>query len=234
VFIAFNFQAPFDNRDVLIIYNAMLFAIVALLVAATPISLANISPRLAKWLRLGIIAVAALALLVSFYALAAILYRTSIDRLTPNRLTFIGWNIINSGLLILLLFFQLRAKRNGQWLDGLYLAFSMGSVAYVVWILVVILSIPWLFGVNQEAVEKLPLAVQEIIYEHPDPILLKCTDGPHIYLLEDGEKRWIDTIQTFNDRGYAWRDVQFITCQELRSIPNGVPIPADAGPPPEP
>jgi hypothetical protein len=234
VFIAFNFQAPFDNRDVLISYNIMLFAIVALLVAATPINLADTSPRLAQWLRLGIIGVATLALLVSFYALAAILYRTSIDRLTPNRLTFIGWNIINSGLLILLLFFQLRSKRNGQWLNGLYRAFSMGTVAYVVWIVVVILSIPWLFGVNQEAVEKLPLAVQEIIYEHPDPILLKCTDSPHIYLLEDGEKRWIDTIQTFNDRGYAWRDVQFITCQELRSIPNGEPIPADAGPPPEP
>jgi len=234
VFIVFNFQAPFDNRDVLIIYNAMLFAIVALLVAATPISLTGISPGLARWLRLGIISVAALALLVSLYALVAILYRTSIDRLTPNRLAFIGWNIINSGLLILLLFFQLRSKGNGQWLHGLYRTFSIGTVAYVVWIVVVILSIPWLFGVNQAAVEKLPPAVQEIIYEHPDPILLKCTASPHIYLLEDGEKRWIDTIQTFNDRGYAWRDVQFITCQELRSIPNGVPIPADAGPPPEP
>jgi hypothetical protein len=234
IFIVFNFRAPFENRDVLIVYNAMLFAIVALLVGATPVNLADISPRLARWLRLGIIAVAGLALLVSLYALAAILYRTSIDRLTPNRLTFIGWNIVNIGLLILLLFFQLRANKSGQWLHGLYKAFAMGTVAYVVWIVVVILSVPWLFGVDQAAVENLPLPVQKIIYEHPAPILLKCTDSPHIYLLEEGEKRWIDTIQTFNGRGYAWRDVEFITCQELRSIPSGVPIPADAGPPPEP
>ena len=89
-FIPFNFRAPFENRDVLIIYNGMLFAVVALLVGATPVSLADISPRLRRWLRLGIIAVAALALIVSLYALAAILYRTALDRVTPNRLAFIG------------------------------------------------------------------------------------------------------------------------------------------------
>ena len=94
-FIPFNFREPFDNRDVLIIYNGMLFAVIALLVGATPVSLADLSPRLVQWLRLGIITVAALAFLVSIYALAAIVYRTAIDRLTPNRLTFIGWNVIN-------------------------------------------------------------------------------------------------------------------------------------------
>jgi hypothetical protein len=36
-FIPFRFWEPFQNRDVLIIYNAMLFAVIALLVGATPI-----------------------------------------------------------------------------------------------------------------------------------------------------------------------------------------------------
>jgi hypothetical protein len=233
IFIPFNFRAPFDNRDVLINYNIMLFAVVVLLVGATPVSLADISPRLARWLRIGIIAVAALALIVSLYALAAILYRTTIDRLTPNRLTFIGWNVVNIGLLFLILLLQLRVK-GGRWLAGLYSAFSLGTVAYAVWTLVVILAIPWLFGVNEQAVESLPVAVQRLIYEHPDPILLKCSASPHIYLLEEGEKRWIDTIETFEDRGYVWRAVNLITCEELRTIPDGPPIPAGAGPPPQP
>ncbi len=232
-FIPFNFRAPFDNRDVLIVYNVMLFAVVALLVGATPVSLAGISPRLAHWLRLAIIAVAALALIISLYALAAILYRTALDRLTPNRLTFIGWNVINIGLLFLVLLFQLRAKK-GRWLQGLYRAFSIGTVAYVVWTVVLILSLPWLFGRNLEAIEDLPVKVQEIIYDQPDPILLKCAASPHIYLIESGEKRWIDTIETFNDRGYVWRDVTFVSCNDLRTVPDGVPIPADAGPPPQP
>jgi hypothetical protein len=232
-FIPFNFRAPFDNRDVLIIYNGMLFAVVVLLVGATPVSLADISPRLARWLRLGISAVAALALIVSLYALAAILYRTALDRLTPNRLTFIGWNVVNIGLLFLVLLFQARAKA-GRWLRGLYRAYSAGTVAYAVWTLAMILALPWLFGIDQGAVEALPGPVQEIIFDEPPPILLKCSSSPHIYLLDQGQKRWIENIETFNDRGYVWRDVQLITCDDLRSIPDGVPIPANAGPPPQP
>ena len=232
-FIPFNFREPFDNRDVLIIYNGMLFAVIALLVGATPVSLADISPRLGRWLRLGIIAVAALALIVSLYALAAILYRTALDRLTPNRLTFIGWNVINIGLLLLVLLFQARVKA-GRWLQGLFPAYSAGTVAYAVWPLAMILALPWLFGIDQGAVEALPPAVQDIVYEHPNPILLKCVNSPHIYLLDMGEKRWIETIETFNDRGYVWRDVYFVTCGELRSVPDGTPIPANAGPPPQP
>jgi len=232
-FIPFNFRGPFDNRDVLIIYNGMLFAVCALLVGATPVSLADISPGLRYWLRVGIIAVAALALIVSLYALAAILYRTALDRLTPNRLTFIGWNMINIGLLFLVVLFQVRA-RAGRWLQGLYRAYSVGTVAYAVWTLAMILALPWLFGIDQGAVETLPPSVQDIVYEHPSPILLKCVGSPHIYLLDRGEKRWIETIETFNDRGYAWRDVHFVTCEELRNIPDGVPIPANAGPPPQP
>lgn len=232
-FIPFNFRAPFDNREVLIIYNAMLFAVVALLVGATPISHAELSPRLARWLRLGIIAVAALAVIVSLYALAAILYRTTLDRLTPNRLTFIGWNLINVGLLLLVLFYQMRVEA-GQWLQGLYRAYSAGAIAYTVWTVVMIFMLPWLFGIDQDKVESLPPTVQNIVYEYADPILLKCSGSPHIYLLDQGEKRWIDTIDTFEDRGYVWRDVHFVSCDALRDIPDGTPIPADAGPPPQP
>jgi hypothetical protein len=232
-FIPFNFRAPFEDRDVLIIYNGMLFAVVALLVGATPVNLEDISPRLRRWVRLGIIAVAALALIVSLYALAAIVYRTALDRLTPNRLTFTGWNVINVGLLFLVLILQARAKA-GRWLQGLLRAYSAGTVAYVAWTLAMILATPWLFGIDQGAVEGLPVTVQELVYDRPQPILLKCTGSPHIYLLEGGEKRWIDTIETFSARGYTWRDVRFVSCDDLRAIPDGVPIPANAGPPPQP
>ena len=232
-FIAFNFREPFDNRDVLIIYNAMLFAVVALLVGATPLSLDETSPRLARWLRWGIVAVAALALLVSLYALAAIVYRTAMDRLTPNRLAFIGWNLVNIALLAILLLFQARAKSAG-WLHQLHRAYTIGTVLYAVWTLAMIVALPWLFGIDRRAVEALPPAVQSLVYEYPDPILLKCTTSPHIYLLDDGQKRWIDTIETFNARGYVWRDVHFIPCTILRGLPDGTPIPADAGPPPQP
>jgi hypothetical protein len=174
-----------------------------------------------------------MALLVSVYALAAILYRTSIDRLTPNRLAFIGWNGINILLLILLLIYQYQAKTK-EWLQQLYRAYSAGTILYGVWTVVVILAIPWLFGVDQGDIDHLPATIQMLIYEEPAPILLKCATSPHIYLLEDGEKRWINTIDTFEDRGYVWQDVHFITCNSLRSIPDGETIPPNLGLPPQP
>jgi len=179
------------------------------------------------------VAVAALALLVSLYALAAILYRTSLDRLTPNRLAFIGWNVVNIGMLVLLLLFQARAKE-GRWTDGLYRAYSAGMVAYAVWTVVMVVAIPWLFGINQGKIEALPEAVQDIVHDEPAPILLKCSYSPHIYLLDGRKKRWIEDIETLDDRGYVWQDVRLITCADLRSILDGMPIPANAGPPPEP
>jgi hypothetical protein len=142
--IPFNFFQPFKNRDVLIIYNAMLFAIMGLLVGATPIDLGEISPRLGSALRSGIIAVAILATLVSLYALSAILYRTATDAVTINRLTMIGWNIINIALLVMIVFRLLRSSTL-PWNERIKAVFSLGAVAYVSWALLVILVMPFIF-----------------------------------------------------------------------------------------
>jgi hypothetical protein len=65
-------------------------------------------------------------------------------------------------------------------------------------------------------------------------VLLKCQTSPHIYALEDGQKRWIKDIPTFEAQGFVWEDVKFVSCGELRRLPTGTPIPPDAGPSPEP
>ncbi|RME57797.1 MAG: hypothetical protein D6790_12815, partial [Caldilineae bacterium] len=230
-FIPFNFRQPFENRDVLITYNGMLFAVMALLVGATPVRPGELPSSVQTWLRRGIVAAAALTLIVSLYALAAIVYRTAIDRPTPNRVTFIGWNLVNIGVLVLLLAGQARAKA-ADWVLALHRTFSAGALAYIAWTLVVILVLPWVFRVDLTAVEGLPVNVQQLVYEQNQPILLKCRIRPHIYLLEKGQKRWIMDIPTFERRGYRWSDVRFIPCNDLRSIPDGPPIPPDAGPPP--
>jgi hypothetical protein len=144
--IPFNFFQPFKNRDVLIIYNAMLFAIMRLLVGVTPIKLGEISPGLSSALRRGIIAVSILATLVSLYALSAILYRTVTGVITINRLTMIGWNVINIALLVLILIRLLRSSRVSQpWNERIKTVFSLGAVFYVSWSLFVILVMPLIF-----------------------------------------------------------------------------------------
>jgi hypothetical protein len=143
-FIPFNFMEPFYNRDVLFIYNGMLFAVMALLVGATPVRANDLPERLQVWLRYAILAVAALTVLVSLYALAAILYRTFMAELTMNRLTVIGWNVINIAVLVLLLFRQF-SREESQWAQGLKKAFNFAAVAYTIWAAFLVLAIPILF-----------------------------------------------------------------------------------------
>lgn len=142
--IPFNFLEPFTNRDVLIVYNAMLFAIMGLLVGATPLSLEEVSPRLAQALRGGILAVAVLAVIVSLYALSALVYRTLEGGLTLNRLTMLGWNLINIILLILLIVRQ-RGGGLPAWNERIKGVFSVGAYAYAAWSLLVVLAVPLIF-----------------------------------------------------------------------------------------
>lgn len=143
--IPFNFAAPFQNRNTLIIYNVMLFGIIALLIGSTPITTDDLSPRMQTLLRATIVAVAALTTLVSLYALAATVYRTSIGEITMNRTTIIGWNIINIGLLITLLVRQIRVSQE-NWSTAIQSVFAWGAIAYVIWAAVAGLALPWLFA----------------------------------------------------------------------------------------
>lgn len=68
----------------------------------------------------------------------------------------------------------------------------------------------------------------------PVHILFKCSGSPHIYRIEREQKRWIKDIPTFEAEGHVWEDVRFVSCKYLRDLPDGPPIPPDAGPPPQP
>jgi hypothetical protein len=144
VVIPFNFMEPFNNRDVLIVYNAMLFGIIGLLLGVTPVRTEDISPRLQKALRSGILSVSILAIIVSVYALSAILYRTAEGGITINRMVVIGWNTLNTGLLIMLVYRLLRNK-SGRWEQELQKVFSHGAAGYAIWGLFIILAVPLLF-----------------------------------------------------------------------------------------
>jgi fumarate reductase subunit D len=137
-------MAPFEHRDVLIIYNVMLFAVMGLLLGATPVTAADLSARLQSALRKAIMVVAVMVVIVSLYALAAVIYRTVGHGLTVNRMTVIGWNSVNIGLLVLLLYRQLRRGRKA-WVRNLQKTFGDGIFAYTAWGVFVTIAAPWLF-----------------------------------------------------------------------------------------
>ncbi len=141
-FIPGSFWVPFQQRDVLIIYNAMLFAVMALLVVATPVSDA-VEPG-QRWLRRGLMLLALMAVLVSLYALAAAGYRTYLGGLTLNRLMILGWNVINIALLCVYLWRQRRVGLTG-WLASAHGVFGLGFEAYALWSLFLVLVTRFLF-----------------------------------------------------------------------------------------
>jgi hypothetical protein len=142
--IPFNFMQPFNNREILIVYNIMLFAVMGLLLGVTPVQGADLAPKYHGTLRAGILAVAVLTILISVYALSATVYRTALGGFTVNRVTVIGWNTINIGLLIGLVYTQLK-RGAAAWIASLQSVFSAGAVVYTVWTILLLVFIPWLF-----------------------------------------------------------------------------------------
>ena len=57
-----------------------------------------------------------------------------------------------------------------------------------------------------------------------DGLLIKLPDDPKIYLIENGERRWITAEDVFNERGYDWNDNITVTPAILALIPEGDPI----------
>ena len=139
-----NFLKPFEQRDVLIVYNAMLFGVMALLIFATPLHLGDVPEKWQTNLRRAILALAVMAVIVSLYALSATVYRTILGGVTMNRLTIVGWNVINISLLVLFLYRQFRYGL-AMWIPTTQLIFRIGLIAYGLWTIFLTLAIPLIF-----------------------------------------------------------------------------------------
>jgi hypothetical protein len=61
--------------------------------------------------------------------------------------------------------------------------------------------------------------------------LVTCPNSPHLYALEQGQKRWVKDPPTRN-KAEPWDEVRLVSCDYLRQLPEGPPILEDAGPPP--
>ena len=63
---------------------------------------------------------------------------------TVNRLAVIGWNAINIGILVALIYKQFK-DGSERWVQSVQSVFSWGTNAYLAWTLFLILAIPLLF-----------------------------------------------------------------------------------------
>ena len=143
-FMLFNFLKPFQDRDVLIVYTLLLFAVMVQILGLTPLDEEEISEQWRTALRLGVMVLVGLVLLVCSHAMAAVIYRTLQGGYTINRVTILGWNAINLFLLGLMEVRMLRAGAAG-WVAAVQRTLALAGWIYPAWALLIVLAGPLVF-----------------------------------------------------------------------------------------
>lgn len=139
-FIPAHFWRGFEEREVLFVYNATIIAIIVLLAAAASGSGDRRWPSVERVLRPAVLLLAVLTLLLNVYALAAIVFRTLEQGLTPNRQAVLGWNGVTLVMLAFILWRSWAAGSEG-WSRELRaslaraMALAVGWAVWVVWVL---------------------------------------------------------------------------------------------------
>jgi len=142
-FIPRYFWRPFEERAVLIVYNASLAAVLLLVVLSAPHLKEEISAFWSKSLRRGIRAVCALAVILNLYSLSAVVVRTMRYGLSPNRHATIGWNVVTLCILASITISQFRSSPS-DWSERFQTSFARFLPLAASWALWVLLASPWI------------------------------------------------------------------------------------------
>ena len=142
-FVPRYFWRPFEERAVLIIYNASLAAVLLLVVLSVPYLNEEISAFWSRSLRRGIRVVCALAMILNFYSLSAVVFRTLRYGLSPNRHATIGWNVVTMCILASITVSQFRTSTD-DWMKRFQTSFARFLPLAALWALWVLLASPWI------------------------------------------------------------------------------------------
>ena len=143
-FVPAYFWKPFQEREVLIVYNATILAILVLLTVVVSGSVEERSPRHDTILRYAVMALGGLTLLLNVYALIAIASRIYESGLTPNRYAVLGWNTVTV-LMLVVVGSQLWRRRSDPWVDIFRESIARVSLLAVAWALWTIIGLPLAF-----------------------------------------------------------------------------------------
>jgi hypothetical protein len=135
---------PFTERDFLIVFNALLLAVLGICIGC----ISERDPRAAAG-RFGDsvnIGLAALTLAVDVIALAAIVFRLASYGFSPNRLAVLGGNLLVFGHLAGLLYQYVRFAKGTGALKDLERWVAGYIPAYAAWSLFVAVGFPLIFG----------------------------------------------------------------------------------------
>ncbi len=141
-FIPVHFRKPFEEREVLIVYNATILAILVLLavVVSGPVD-ARSGGRWSLF-RYAVLGLGGLTLVLNVYALAAVASRTLESGLTPNRFAVIGWNVTTL-LIVASVGVRLWKARRQPWLSVFRESLGLLATLAAVWAVSLLIALPF-------------------------------------------------------------------------------------------
>lgn len=141
-FIPVYFRKPFEEREVLLVYNVTILAILVLLtiVVSGPVD-ARLAER-GSLFQYAVLGLGALTLILNAYALAAVASRALEAGLTPNRLAVIGWNVTTL-LILASAGVRLWMKRGQSWISVMRESIGLLAPLAAVWAALLLIVLPF-------------------------------------------------------------------------------------------
>ncbi|MFM9021986.1 MAG: hypothetical protein ACKOOA_11730, partial [Sediminibacterium sp.] len=143
VSLAFNPAKIFNSRDLLIVFNLVLVAVMAIVLFSLTIrhevGAGAIEKKILALLSL-------LTCMANLLALSAILYRLASYGFTPNRTAVLGANIIMFTHLSVITYQLMKGIRNNDSMQAVENTIAGWMPVYTVWAAIVVLAFPYIFN----------------------------------------------------------------------------------------
>jgi hypothetical protein len=141
--ILYTGKDPYNDRDFLLIFNALLIGVMALILFSVAETSKNSGNRAGTVLLFGL---SLLTIIVNGIALSAIIFRISEWGITPNRLAVLGGNILILTNLLIVAYKIFRAIRNENETAEIEKSLAVFLPVYACWTLLVIFIFPIVFN----------------------------------------------------------------------------------------
>jgi hypothetical protein len=143
--ILFTGKNPYNDRNFLLIFNIMLIGVMAIIVFSVSEILIYKKQRFSN---IVLLILSIVTLIVNLIALSAIFYRLREFGPTPNRISVLGSNILIFINLVLITIELFKINFRKSELLKIETIISRYFPVYIIWILIVILLFPLIFGLH--------------------------------------------------------------------------------------
>ena len=143
VAMAYSGKDPYNDRDFLVLYNALLIGVMAIIFFSVSESTKAAKTKTETWV---LFLLSVLTIAVNGIALSAILFRISAWGLTPNRAAVLGGNVIILLHLLLVTAQLLRILRKKAETPAVGKAIASYLPVYAAWVILVTFLFPFLFA----------------------------------------------------------------------------------------